>query len=107
MVALEPSAGKDTMVVSSALTANHFGHRVADDVVVDLFWSRSDGDEFRVEVADRREDVRFVLRPTTGKEAIRPSTTHSRSREARSTTKQRPRDERSENRTCAGTTYCV
>jgi len=37
MVALEPSAGKDTMVVSSALTANHFGHRVSDDVVVDFF----------------------------------------------------------------------
>jgi hypothetical protein len=28
------------------------------------------GDEFRVEVEDRREQVRFVLRPTTGKEAI-------------------------------------
>jgi len=28
------------------------------------------GTKFRVEVEDRREHVRFVLRPTTGKEAI-------------------------------------
>jgi DNA-binding PadR family transcriptional regulator len=71
MVALDPPAGsKDAVEVSSALTANHFGHRENDDVVVDLFWSRGVGDEFRVEVEDRREQVRFVLRPTTGKEAI-------------------------------------
>jgi hypothetical protein len=57
--------------VSDALTAaNHFGHRETNDVVVDLFWSRSVGDGFRVEVEDRREHVRFVLRPTTGKGAI-------------------------------------
>jgi hypothetical protein len=57
--------------VSDALTAaNHFGHRETNDVVVDLFWGRSVGDGFRVEVEDRRESVRFVLRPTTGKEAI-------------------------------------
>jgi hypothetical protein len=58
--------------VSYALTApNHFGHRETDDIVVDLFWDRTDGHEFRVEVEDRRQHVRFVLRPTTGKEAIR------------------------------------
>jgi hypothetical protein len=50
--------------------ADHFGHRETDDVVVDLFWSRRDGDEFRVEVEDRREHVRFLLYPTSGKEAI-------------------------------------
>jgi hypothetical protein len=50
--------------------ANHFGDRETDDIVVDLFWSRGAGDEFRVEVEDRREHVRFVLCPTTGKEAI-------------------------------------
>jgi hypothetical protein len=71
MVALDPPAGsKDAVEMSSALTANHFGHRENDDVVVDLFWSRRVGDEFRVDVEDRREHVRFVLRPTTGKEAI-------------------------------------
>jgi hypothetical protein len=66
------SAGdKDTVEVSYPLTtANHFGHRETDDIVVDLFWSRRVGDEFRVEVEDRREHVRFVLYPTTGKEAI-------------------------------------
>lgn len=50
--------------------ANHFAHRESDDVVVDLFWSRKGEDEFRVEVEDRREHARFVLHPTTGKEAI-------------------------------------
>ena len=50
--------------------ANHFGHRENDDIVVDLFWSRRFGNEFRVEVQDRREHVRFVLYPTTGKQAI-------------------------------------
>jgi hypothetical protein len=48
--------------VSDALTAaNHFAHRETDDIVVDLFWSRRAGDEFRVEVEDRREHVRFLL----------------------------------------------
>jgi hypothetical protein len=57
--------------MSYALTeANHFAHRESDDIVVDLFWNRGVGDEFRIEVEDRREDVRFVLHPTTGKEAI-------------------------------------
>jgi hypothetical protein len=50
--------------------ADHFGHRETDDMVVDLFWGRRVGDEFRVVVEDRRERVRFVLCPTTGKEAI-------------------------------------
>ncbi|HET8651867.1 MAG TPA: hypothetical protein VFM13_04755 [Gaiellaceae bacterium] len=50
--------------------ADHFGHRESDDIVVDLFWNRRAGDEFRVEVEDRREQVRFVLCPKTGKEAI-------------------------------------
>jgi hypothetical protein len=49
----------------------HFGHREADGIVVDLFWDRGElNDEFRVEVEDRRAHARFVLRPTTGKEAI-------------------------------------
>ena len=50
--------------------ADHFGHRETDDIVVDLFWSRRVADEFRVEVEDRREHVRFLRYPTTGKEAI-------------------------------------
>ena len=61
----------DAVEVSHVLTAaDHFGHRETDDIVVDLFWSRRVGDEFRVEVEDRREHVRFLLYPTTGKEAI-------------------------------------
>lgn len=51
--------------------ANHFGHREADGIVVDLYWNRADlEDEFRVEVEDRREGSRFILYPITGKEAI-------------------------------------
>lgn len=51
--------------------ADHFGHREADGLVVDLFWNRRElEDEFRVEVDDRRGGVRFVLYPTTGREAI-------------------------------------
>ena len=51
--------------------ADHFGHRESNGVVVDLFWNRGLlEDEFRVEVADEREGVRFVLHPTTGREAI-------------------------------------
>jgi len=57
--------------VSHVLTAaDHFGHRESDDIVVDLFWSRELGDEFRIEVEDRREHVRFRLHARTGKEAI-------------------------------------
>ena len=53
------------------MTANHFGHRESDGIVVDLFWSNRElEDEFRVEVVDRREGARFVLHPTTGREAI-------------------------------------
>jgi hypothetical protein len=68
----EAWAGSKAVVeMRYALTdASHFGHRETDDLVVDLFWSRRVGDEFRVEVQDRREHVRFVLYPTTGKEAI-------------------------------------
>jgi hypothetical protein len=52
-------------------TASHFGHRESDGIVVDLFWTRGElEDEFRVEVEDRREEARFVLYPTTGREAI-------------------------------------
>lgn len=51
--------------------ADHFGHRESNGVVVDLFWKRGLlEDEFRVEVADEREGARFVLHPTTGREAI-------------------------------------
>jgi hypothetical protein len=50
--------------------ADHFGHRETDDVVVDLFWSRGVGDDFHVEVEDRRDGARFVLHPTTGREAL-------------------------------------
>jgi hypothetical protein len=57
--------------MSYALTAaNHFAHRETDDIVVDLFWSPRGRQEFRVEVEDRREQVRFVLYPRTGKDAI-------------------------------------
>jgi hypothetical protein len=50
---------------------NHFGHREAGGVVVDLFWDRRDlEDEFRVEVEVRLEATRFVLYPRTGKGAI-------------------------------------
>jgi hypothetical protein len=52
-------------------TANHFGHRDTDGIVVDLFWNRRNlKDEFRVQVEDRREGTRFVLHPLTGREAI-------------------------------------
>ena len=52
-------------------TNDHFGHRESNCVVVDLFWNRGTlEDEFRVEVADEREGAHFVLRPTTGREAI-------------------------------------
>lgn len=51
--------------------ADHFGHRESGGIAVDLFWNRTDvGDEFRVEVEDGREGTRFVLYPTTGREAI-------------------------------------
>jgi hypothetical protein len=51
--------------------AHHFAHRETGGIVVDLFWNRGDSeDEFRVEVEDRREGVRFVLRPATGRDAI-------------------------------------
>jgi hypothetical protein len=51
--------------------ANHFGHRDIDGIVVDLFWNRRNlKDEFRVHVEDRREGIRFVLHPVTGREAI-------------------------------------
>jgi hypothetical protein len=54
-----------------ATTDNHFGHRESDGIVVDLFWDRGSlDDEFRVEVEDRREGVRFMLYLTTGSEAI-------------------------------------
>ena len=49
----------------------HFGHRESGGLVVDLFWDRGNYEsEFRVEVEDRREGARFVLYPTTGREAI-------------------------------------
>ena len=52
-------------------TAEHFGHRESNGVVVDLFWNRgSFDDEFRVEVVDQRGGADFVLHPTTGSEAI-------------------------------------
>jgi hypothetical protein len=51
--------------------ASHFGHRESGGIVVDLFWNRGNlEDEFRVEVEDRREGVRFVLHPTTGRAAL-------------------------------------
>jgi MIP family channel proteins len=50
---------------------DHFGHREAAGIVVDLFWDRRDlGNEFRVEVEDRRDGTRFVLHPATGREAV-------------------------------------
>ena len=50
---------------------DHFGHREAAGIAVDLFWDRRDlHDEFRVEVKDRRDGTRFVLYPATGREAI-------------------------------------
>jgi hypothetical protein len=54
-----------------SMTANHFGHREAGGLVVDLFWDRGTlENEFRVEVEDRLEGTHFVLHPTTGKQAI-------------------------------------
>jgi hypothetical protein len=51
--------------------ADHFGHRETGGIVVDLFWNCSDlNDEFRVEVEDERDGARFVLHPTTGREAL-------------------------------------
>jgi hypothetical protein len=54
-----------------ANAAEHFGHRESDGIVVDLYWNRARlEEEFRVEVVDKREGARFVLYPTTEKEAI-------------------------------------
>jgi len=51
--------------------ADHMAHRETNGVVVDLFWNRARlEDEFRVEVVDERDGARFVLHPTTGREAI-------------------------------------
>ncbi len=51
--------------------ADHFGHRESDGVVVDLFWDRGNpANEFRVEVVDQRAGARFVLHPTTGRDAV-------------------------------------
>jgi hypothetical protein len=51
--------------------ATHFGHRESGGIVVDLFWYRGNlGDEFRVEVEDRRDGACFVLHPPTGRDAI-------------------------------------
>jgi hypothetical protein len=51
--------------------SDHFGHRETGGIVVDLFWQRRElEDEFRVEVEDKCEEVRFVLHPTTGREAL-------------------------------------
>jgi hypothetical protein len=51
--------------------ADHFAHRETDGLVVDLFWDRANpADEFRVEVEDERAGARFVLYPTTGREAV-------------------------------------
>jgi hypothetical protein len=52
-------------------TAEHFGHRESEGVVVDLFWN--DGllaDEFRVEVVDERGGGRVVVYASTWGEAI-------------------------------------
>lgn len=50
--------------------ADHFGHRESDGIVVDLYWKGEGDGQFRVEVVDKREGARFVLRPATGREAI-------------------------------------
>ncbi len=50
--------------------ANHFGHRENSGIVVDLFWSRGDLFEFRVGVKDQRDGNRFILYPSSGREAI-------------------------------------
>jgi hypothetical protein len=46
-VGLERLAGsEDAVQMRYTLTAaSHFGHRETDDIVVDLFWSHSIGDE--------------------------------------------------------------
>lgn len=52
-------------------TAEHFGHRETDGVVVDLFWNAGLlDDEFRVEVVDKREGGRVVLYARTWNQAI-------------------------------------
>jgi hypothetical protein len=70
--ASEPQEGAQTGGPAEVLAAGtHFGHREADGIVVDLFWNRGElEDEFRVEVEDRRDGTRFVLHPTTGREAL-------------------------------------
>jgi DNA-binding PadR family transcriptional regulator len=53
------------------VAGTHFGHREAYGIVVDPFWNRDElEEEFRVEVEDRRDGARFVLSPTTGREAL-------------------------------------
>jgi hypothetical protein len=52
-------------------TAEHFGHRETDGVVVDLFWNDGLLDhEFRVEAVDERAGNRVVVHATTWGEAI-------------------------------------
>jgi hypothetical protein len=52
-------------------TAEHFGHRESDGVVVDLYWNGGLlDDEFRVEVVDERGGGRVVVYATTWGEAI-------------------------------------
>ena len=74
--------------------ADHFGHRETNGIVVDLFWNRRNlKDEFRVEVEDRRKRARFVLYPTTGREAIHAFYHPFASGEARSSARPGRRDE--------------
>jgi hypothetical protein len=50
---------------------DHFAHRESAGIVVDLFWNqRALRDEFPVEVEDKRDRCRLVLRPATGRAAI-------------------------------------
>jgi len=48
-------------------TADHFGHRESNGIVVDLFWNHGRlEDEFRVEVADEREGNSHRSSPCDG-----------------------------------------
>jgi hypothetical protein len=68
---ISPQDIKTSLEVVLLSKADHFAHPETDGIVVDLFWHRRGlENEFRIEVEDRREGARFVLHPTTGREAI-------------------------------------
>jgi hypothetical protein len=79
--------------------ASRFGHREIGGIVVDLFWNRGNlGDEFRVEVEDKREGFASFSAQRPGETRSRPSTTRSRLR-SRGAAQTWPREARTREQT--------